>query len=138
MYLFFIDESGTPPSKQKENPEKFILGGIIISDETWFKVKEDLVNLKAKYNIHPEAEIKWRYFSPHNNDKASGLKGLLQEERNSYRDKIFEIIKRYKSIKVIGVVVDTKSAYDKPFITNKNELYSYAYKAITERFQYYV
>ena len=49
MHLFFIDESGTIPPLGKQGPEgRFVLGGVIISESTWFKINADLKQLKKK------------------------------------------------------------------------------------------
>ena len=57
MHLLFIDESGSLSPVGKNQPDdKFVLGGIIISEDTWFKVDADLKPLKKRYNV--EKEIK--------------------------------------------------------------------------------
>ena len=61
MHLLFIDESGSlTPIGKHSLEDKFVLGGIVISETTWFKVNNDFNILKKKYNI--TGEIKWRYF----------------------------------------------------------------------------
>ena len=54
MHLLFIDESGSLAPIGKHCPnDKFVLGSIIISESTWFKVNENLNYLKRnKYKIH--------------------------------------------------------------------------------------
>ena len=70
MHLLFIDESGSLVPIGKQSPEdRFVLGGIIISEDTWFKIDADLKVLRRKYKI--EKEIKWRYFYTSRNKETS-------------------------------------------------------------------
>ena len=136
MHLLFIDESGSlsPMGKQRSD-DKFVLGGIIISESTWFKVDSDLKQVRKKYTI--TGEIKWRYFFTKEGKKTS-FSHLNSEEKEQFRSDIYDIIRRYKSIKIISVIADVNQCYDRTHINNDNELYWFAYKRLTERFQYYL
>jgi len=136
MHLLFIDESGSLAPIGKHSPDdKFVLGGIIISESTWFKVNDDLTSLKKKYNV--PGEIKWRYFYADKNKKTS-LSHLSQLVKDNFRTDIFSIIARYKSIKIISVIADVTECYKRSHINSDDDLYWYAYKRIIERFQYYL
>jgi len=136
MHLLFIDESGSLSPKGKHRPDdKFVLGGIIISEDTWFKIDADLKALKKRYAV--EKEIKWRYFYQ-NKDKLTPISHLDADQKEQLRTEIFGIIARYKSIKIISVVADVSQCYLKPYIRSDDELYWYAYKQLIERFQYYL
>lgn len=136
MHLLFIDESGSLSPKEKHRPDdKFVLGGIIISEDTWFKIDADLKALKKRYDV--EKEIKWRYFYQ-NIDKRTPISHLDADQKEQLRTEIFGIIARYKSIKIISVVADVSQCYLKPYIRSDDELYWYAYKQLIERFQYYL
>ncbi len=136
MHLLFIDESGSIPPIGKHNPDdKFVLGGIIISESTWFKVNENLNYLKKKYNV--VGEIKWRYFYV-KEDKKTSLSHLSRDEKDQLRTNLFSIIARYKSIKIISVIADVTECYNRSHINSDDDLYWYAYKRLIERFQYYL
>ena len=109
MHLLFIDESGSLAPIGKHGPEdKFVLGGIIISEHTWFKVNEDLLALKKKYNVL--GEIKWRFFYASPNKKTP-LSHLGKDLKEQFRRDIYTIISRYKSIKIISVLADVAQCY---------------------------
>lgn len=136
MHLLFIDESGSlaPKAKYTEG-DKFVLGGISISEDTWFKVDVDLKALKKKYAV--SEEIKWRYFYTEKGKKTS-LSSLDEKQKEQFRKDIYSIITRYKSIKIISVVADVGLCYQRVHIQSDDDLYWYAYKRLTERFQYYL
>jgi len=136
MHLLFIDESGSLAPIGKHGPEdKFVLGGIIISEQTWFKVNEDLAAVKRKYNIL--GEIKWRYFFTSLN-KRTTLSHLCEPVKEQLRTDIYSIISRYKSIKIISVIADVAQCYQRSHINSDDDLYWFSYKRLIERFQYYL
>jgi len=136
MHLLFIDESGSLSPVGKNKPDdKFILGGIIISEDTWFKVDADLRSLKKRYNV--EKEIKWRYFYQHK-DKQTSISHLNDQQKEQFRTDIFTIIAKYKSIKIISAIADVGLCYERSHINSDDDLYWFAYKRLIERFQYYL
>jgi len=136
MHLLFIDESGSLVPIGKQSPEdRFVLGGIIISEDTWFKIDADLKVLRRKYKI--EKEIKWRYFYTSRN-KETSLSHLGDELKEQLRTDIYSIISRYKSIKIISVLADVAQCYGQSYINSDDDLYWFAYKRLMERFQYYL
>lgn len=138
MQMLFIDESGTSPPQNKTDEEPwFVLGGVVIPEESWHKIKNDLELVKKKYAI--VGEIKWRFFSPPKESaKTHSMSHLSAVEKEVLRSDLYSVLKKYKSIKLLGVVTDTKAAYQLPYINNSDDLYWYSYKQITERFQYYL
>jgi Protein of unknown function (DUF3800) len=138
MQILFVDESGTPPSSNKvANEPWFVLGGIIIPEEFWHRVKNDLDSIKRKYSII--GEIKWRFFAPQKEwTKQHSLSHLNAQEKEALRTDLYGIIGKYKSIKTLTIITNTSSAYKLPYITTPDDLYWYTYKQITERFQYYL
>jgi len=49
MHLFFIDESGSlSPIGKHGSEDNFVLGGIIISEDPWFKINTDLKTVAKK------------------------------------------------------------------------------------------
>lgn len=136
MHLLFIDESGSLAPMCKHKPDdKFVLGGIIISEDTWFKIDADLKAVKKKYAV--EKEIKWRYFYQ-NKDKQTPISHLVEEQKEQLRTDVFGIISKYKSIRIISVIADVGLCYKKSHINSDDDLYWFAYKRLIERFQYYL
>ncbi|WP_419713897.1 DUF3800 domain-containing protein [Sphingomonas sp. TX0543] len=136
MQMLFIDESGTPPPVDKvAGSPLFVLGGIIIPDRFWHQVKADLDLAKRDFGVG--GEIKWRFFAPHHK-KAHSISHLDGAHKETLRSRLFAIIRKYKSIKTMAVIVDSEAAYRLPYITGPDDLYWYAYKSMTERFQYYL
>ena len=136
MHLFFLDESGTIVPQSKKHTDYFVIGGVIIPEIHWHDIYKKLRDIKKQYGI--TSEIKWRYFAKNNKDDSNGLKHLDFEQRNEVRNKLFNIITSYKSIKIITVVTNIEEAYKLPYIDNQNDLYWYSYKQAVERFQYYL
>lgn len=136
MQILFIDESGNTSTINKiSDPPIFVLGGVIIPDDFWHKIKFDLDLIRKRHKI--KGEIKWRYFAP-NHKKANSLSHLSGGEKEKLRQEMYAIINKYKSIRTICIITDVKKAYSLNYINNEDDLYWYFYKQITERFQYYL
>lgn len=138
MQILFIDESGTPPPPDKiNNTPIFVLGGIVVPEDVWPKLSKDLAQLKTQAGI--DGEIKWRYFAPsHPGSKPHPLSHMSSEQKESVRTKLYELVGKYKSIKLICAIVNVREAYELRYINNADDLYWYSYKQLTERFQYYL
>ncbi len=136
MHLFFIDESGTIVPELKKHSKYFVIGGVIIPEIHWKEIYKKLREIKKQYQI--SSEIKWRYFAPNNNDDENGMAHLSFEQRNEVRNKLYQIITSYKSIKIISTITNIEEAYKLPYINNKDDLYWYSYKQAVERFQFYL
>lgn len=138
MQILFVDESGTPPPPEKAGDTPFfVLGGVAIPEDVWPKIAKDLATLKSQAGI--DDEIKWRYFAPSRpGAKPHGLSHLGNEQKEAVRTKLYALIGKYKAIKLICVVVNVVEAFKLPYITTADDLYWYAYKQLTERFQYYL
>ncbi|PWE13448.1 DUF3800 domain-containing protein [Alcaligenes faecalis] len=138
MQILFIDESGTPPPPDKiSNAPIFVLGGIVIPEDVWPKLSKDLAQIKAQGGI--DGEIKWRYFAPSRTGaKPHPLSHMSAEQKEAIRTKLYELIGKYKSIRLICAVVNVRLAYELPYVNDADDLYWYSYKQITERFQYYL
>lgn len=136
MQILFLDESGTIVAENKQHSKYFAIGGVIIPEDYWHDIYKKLKEIKKIYKIN--SEIKWRFFSPHNNDDNNGLKHLSFEDKNKVRNKLYEIISSYKSVKIVSVITDIEMAYQLPYIKDKDDLYWYSYKQVIERFQYHL
>ena len=87
MQILFVDESGSPSLTNSINSisesQFFVLGGVIIPDDYWHRVKADLDVIRKKYEI--SGEIKWRYFAPHHKEtnSLSHLSAFQKEDLRS-------------------------------------------------------
>lgn len=138
MQFLFVDESGTPPPPDKVTAgDHFILGGVIIPEDIWKKVRADLERLKVEYGV--TGEIKWRYFATHSRGSTpNSLSNLNAEEKNELRCRLFKELCKYKSVRIICIVADATKAYQQSYVNSPDDLYWFAYKQMTERFQYFL
>ncbi len=138
MQILFVDESGTPPPPGKaiETPF-FVLGAIVIPEDVWRQIADDLKRLKEQAGI--SGEIKWRYFAPNRNgSKPHSLSHLGGAAKEALRSKLYELVGKYKSVKLISVCTNVALAYGLDYVNDADDLYWYSYKQLTERFQYYL
>lgn len=91
--------------------------------------------MRKKYEV--TGEIKWRFFFAHK-DKPTPLSHLSPERKEQFRTDLYSIINRYKSIKIISVIASVNQCYQRSHINSHDDLYWFAYKRLTERFQYYL
>ena len=137
MHILFVDESGSAPAEDKAASQPFfVLGGIVIPEDIWAKMAADLARVKEHYAIR--GEIKWRNFAPEKGGKPHALSHLSSEQKELLRVGIYEVIRRYKSVRLICVVANTAKAFELGYINSADDLYWYSYKILTERFQYYL
>src|SRR5882724_3005442 len=136
MHILFVDESGTPPKPGADSPKHFVVGGIIIPEGVWHRVHNAILGLKLRRKIR--GEIKWRYFSPHNDDPQNPMRALDQETRNSIRRDIIKIVISETAIKTLACVCSAAAAYEMSSITTQEDIYHGTYKPVTERFQYHL
>lgn len=136
MHILFLDESGTPPKPNTEYPKRFVVGGLIIPETAWHAIRDGLQGLKIRHKIR--GEIKWRYFAPTNDDARNPMRGFDPIARNAIRADVYRLIAHHKSVKTMACVVSTKAAYAMQSVTCQEDVYSLAYKGVTERFQYYL
>ena len=135
MHILFVDESGTAPNPNSKT-KYFVLGGVIIPENTWSLVRDRLSAIRKKYGI--TGEIKWRYFSPQNTDDSNSVAHLSRDDRNAAREAILAILSSTKSIKTIALVTSVVAAYELYEVVNADDLYHSTYKPMTERFQYHL
>lgn len=137
MHILFVDESGTapPPDKAAGTP-LFVLGGIVVPEEVWPKLKADLEAAKRRHEV--TGEVKWRYFAPPNGGKQHPLSHLSHADRDALRKELLSAVTRYKAIRVIATVVDTVATYRRPNVKDADDLYHLAFKQLSERFQYFL
>ncbi|MBM3566462.1 MAG: DUF3800 domain-containing protein [Alphaproteobacteria bacterium] len=136
MQILFVDDSGDTSIKENGDGQYFVLGGVIVPEYQWHRVRDEVAAIKKSKNI--EGEIKWRYFSPENRDPENPMKDLPPEERNEIRTKIFSIIKSTKSLRIISYVCSIGELKKKNPELEFDDVYRETYKPITERFQYFL
>jgi hypothetical protein len=136
MQLLFADESGSPPPTPKPNQKYFVIGGVIIPEHHWHGIARKFAALKAKFKR--SGEVKWRYFSPHNDDEQNPILHLSGKERDDVRNQIFGLITERKSVKLITSVASIEAAFERGYVHDADSLYQMTYKTLTERFQYYL
>lgn len=136
MHLLFLDESGTPPAPTARRDRYFVIGGVIIPEESWHPVKDALLGMKARLGIR--GELKWRYFAPGNDDASNPLRKMDARQRDTVRTEVYRIICEHKEIKSIACVASVEAAYKIGSVKTSDDLYQGTYKPVTERFQYYL
>lgn len=136
MHLCFVDESGTPAKPGSNNSRFFVIAGIIIPEQRWDRAAKQLHGTKIRWKYH--GEMKWRFFSPGNNDKANPMVGWDQSDKDKLRDEVFAIITKDRSLQIIAGVCDAELAYTLPNVNDQSDIYFRTYKVVTERFQYYL
>lgn len=136
MHLLFIDESGTPPRPKTTSAKYFVVGGIIIPEGIWHHVRDAMLGLKLRRKIR--GEIKWRYFSPDNDDAKNPMRKMDHEIRNTIRRDLIRIITSQSSVRTLACVCSAPAAYEMASINTQDDLYHGTYKPVTERFQYYL
>jgi len=136
MHILFADESGTPPHPNQANQKYFVIGGVIVPEGAWHRLRDALLGMKIRRKIR--GELKWRYFSPNNDDARNPMRELSQDERDEIRTETYSIMAREKAIKTLAAVCSIQAAYNMPSVNEQQDVYNLSYKAITERFQYYL
>jgi hypothetical protein len=63
---------------------------------------------------------------------------LTTELKDEFRENLFKIITKRKSVKITACVAYAKNAYAKAYIKDEEDLYFHTYKPVTERFQYFL
>lgn len=133
MHFCFVDESGTPPGKPNPKKPYFTMGAAIIDCAEWRDIANRVHGFKVRHGIM--GEIKWRYFSPHNNQESNPLFKFTPKDRKALSLEFASIIAA-SEVTIIACIVDVGAAFAFPSVTNQQSLYHFAYKPISERFQY--
>lgn len=107
-------------------------------ESQWHGVADEVRKLCARPEYNVTGEIKWRYFGAENTDEDNSVAHLDQDQRESFRRALFEIITQRKSIRIIACAADTLAAYRTRYVNTKDDLYHFTYKPVSERFQYHL
>lgn len=135
MYLCFIDESGTPPSRPNPDRPYFTLGAVIIRDEDWAGIAKLVQGFLTRHKLR--GELKWRFFSPHNSSSDNPMLGRSAEERKALSLEFANIVAK-SPLTIIACVTDVDAAFKYASVSSQQELYHFAYKPLSERFQYFL
>ena len=135
MHFCFVDESGTPPNKPNPKKPYFTLGAAIIAAKDWSKVSNKVLGFRLRHHLH--GELKWRFFSPGNRDDENPMLSRSAADRKLLSLEFAHLIAGCP-ITIIASVTDVEVAFAYGSVTNQQELYHFAYKPITERFQYFL
>jgi hypothetical protein len=93
MYLLFLDESGTPPTKFKAEGNYFVLGGVAIHAYSLKRIEFKFHSLLNKYKV--TGEIKWKFFGSSPHKKEDSLAFLSQNLKDQLRLELFELISEH-------------------------------------------
>ncbi len=83
-------------------------------------------------------EIKWRYFSPNNEDARNPMRGMPHAERDELRAEIYRLIASENAVRTLACVASRSAAYSMASINSQQDFYNATFKPITERFQYHL
>lgn len=138
MHILFADESGTaPPSLEQAKGQKyFVIAGLTIPAGEWRGVANKLQGIKTRYKLY--GELKWRFFSPGNEDDDNPMRGRPFAERDRIRAEMLGIVTGVKSIRVLAAVASIEACFAMPGVRSADDLYAFTYKPLSERFQYYL
>jgi hypothetical protein len=136
MYLLFVDESGHPPPPARIETKYFVMGGAIVPELTWSKLRDALLGMKIRRKIR--GEIKWRYFAPGNDEAGNPLRRLDQAARDEIRAEIYQIISNQRALKSLAAICSIETAYKMSSVSSRQDIYNLTYKVLTERFQYFL
>jgi hypothetical protein len=136
MHILFVDESGTAPRPQDKHPAYFVVGGVIIPETSWHRIRDGLMGIKIRRKIR--GEIKWRYFAPNNEDAKNPMRGMAPEERDAIRQEIYKLMTSETAVRTLACVASRIGAYAMPSINTQDDLYHGTFKPVTERFQYHL
>jgi hypothetical protein len=134
MRMYFIDESGTP---EMGGTKFMVLGGVIIRCEDWPSVRRKVAELKGRYGINENVEIKWRHIR-HPGGHLNPLHALSDTERVRYGKDMLSIVRGTVSARVVAIVLDKVAAYARPDLTSEEQIYERAVSLAMERYQYYL
>jgi hypothetical protein len=135
VHLCFVDESGTPPSRANPSKPYFTLGAAIISADGWAAVARKVLGYKLRH--HLRGELKWRYFSPDNQDAHNPMLVRSAADRKLLSMEFAHLIAGCP-LTIIASVTDVEVAFSYGSVSDQQDLYHFAYKPITERFQYFL
>lgn len=130
MYLFYVDESGTPDpivdDSKKGCSKKFVIGGILIKTDSIQSLEENFYLTKEYFLKNPLQEMKY-------NTSGDNIKKGFNKE--NLRNGVYEFIKNCMcDFQIITVVINKEKLKQKSYIKQTKEgIYSIAFQFLLER-----
>lgn len=133
MYLMYIDESGDTIPLTSKGKNHLVLAGCIIDEKDKVAVEREFREIKQKYYLDSDVEIKSNFLRYANPDIKLGSPIKLND-RKKYDELEAEITKFLKEIPalVVSVVIDKAKYWEKLPAENP---YHTAYIFLLEKFQ---
>ena len=113
-------------------PRYFVFGGLVIPEERWHGVRDQLIGLKLRLKYR--GEVKWRYFAPQNKDASNPMLGWNPDRKEEFRRAVFKIVTETKSLRIIEFA--TRRLLRTWERHHQEDIYFGTYKVVAERFQY--
>lgn len=113
----------------------FTLGAVIINETDWRGIANDVQGFCTANGLR--GELKWRYFSPHNSSAENPMLGKSSEQRKKLSLDFARLIAK-SPLTIIACVTDIGAAFEYASVKDQQELYHFAYKPLSERFQYFL
>ncbi len=135
MHLCFIDESGTPPSRPNPAQPYFTLGGAIIKASDWHRIADDVHGFAVQHRLR--GELKWRFFAPSNQAEDNPMREMDAAKRKELSLAFARLLAK-TPVTIIACVTDIEAAFRYGSVTDQQSLYHFAYKPLSERFQYFL
>jgi hypothetical protein len=134
MRFFFVDESG---NAAMGGTQYLVVAGLILRSDDWPGLRNKLDQLKSRFGINPNIEVKWRHVR-HPGGHRNPLRALSDFERTNFARGALGLIRTTALARVIAVVIDKVAGYARPDVTSEEDMYEHAVTLAMERFQYYL
>ena len=141
MYFAYIDESGNPNPKDKDN-KIYVLAAVVMQEKGLnylntesTKVKREIWQLIKNKNSSSEIPYKFEIHMDHINGKRGYYKSLRHDDKKWYKvvNKIYMLISGLY-IKIMAVIIIKEDFYK----NNYNDLSKWAFELLVERINRYV
>jgi len=132
MYLFYIDESGSPYSYSSRN-EFFVLSAVLIDDECWNRLNSEVTRIKRKYFPNRDlstVEIKgsniWNAKEEFSGFDAAQIDGIFSD--------LFSVIDD-NNVKIISMVIKKQQFL---FANQDKDMLNECWKYMLERIEMFL
>ncbi len=124
-----MDESGTPPRREKVEDQYLVIAGPVIRLSQWKGIKRDFEATKTRHGV--TGEIKWKDFGTHRASHRNALNGLTHGEKDALRTELLQLV---ASCPLIACVVDVRASYDIQNVETPEDVYRLAYRGAVHLF----
>jgi len=126
MHFLYIDESYYRHSKY------IVLGGVIISEEIWTKVNNEIINLKRKFFTNDEL-INLKDIRRKKYDPSNSFNELSTEKQKDFETELYQILSA-EGLIYLAALIDKSSMET----NNKDFLFRLAYSFLIQRFEFFL